>query len=136
MTELIESKKLEFCTVSLRSDGIIENRFLWDTPYEITAAKLLEIDTTIKSMYKGERRPILSVAGLYGSMTPEARSLNIFHKEETIAIGLVIQSASQRLLANFYFRIKKAPFPIKFFKTEAEAVNWLQEQLKFERIAS
>lgn len=136
MTELIETKNLGFCSVSLRSDGIIENRFLWDVPYEITAEKLLEISAAIQSMFKGERRSILSIAGLYGSMTPEARALNTFHKENTIAIGLVIQSASQRLLANFYFRIKKAPFPVKFFKTEAEAVDWLREQKRLEKMAS
>jgi len=136
MSEIVESITLDFCTISLRSDGLIENRFVWDTPYEITTEKLIEINSAIKSMYKGKRRGIVSIAGLYGSMTPEARQLDMFHDDHTIAIALIIQSTSQRLLANFYFRVKKAPFPVKFFKTEAEAAEWLYQQCRQAKMAS
>ena len=51
----------------------------------------------------------------------------------TIAIGLIIQSLAQRLLANFFFKINKAPYPVKFFKTELEATVWLHQQLELER---
>jgi len=136
MVEYTESIVLECCTVSLRIDGIIEIRFLWDTPYEITAEKLIAINDAIKSLYKGEKRAIISIAGLYGTLTQEAKELNTFHGSDTVALGLIIQSASQRLIANFYFKIKKAPYPVKFFKTEPEATEWLYEQVKQNKLAS
>jgi len=129
MSKIIESIELEFCTISLREDGIVEQRFEREEPYSITAEVLQEFDDTIKKICKGEQRCILSIPGLYGTMTPEARKVKVFEDTgHTIAIALIIQSLSQRLLANFFFKINKAPYPVKFFKNEIEATLWLREQ--------
>jgi len=127
----IRQIELEFCTVSLREDGIIENRFLRDVPYEITEGQLIQISEAISKLSKGRKDAILSIAGLYGSMTPEARKIDINKDSEyTLAIALVIQDLSQRLLANFYFKLKKVEYPVKIFKDEHEAANWLQQQIR------
>jgi len=129
MAKLIESIELEFCTISLREDDIVEQRFVREDPYSITAEVLQEFDDTIKKICNGEQKCILSIPGLYGSMTPEARKVPVFKDaNHTIAIALIIQSLSQRLLANFFFKINKAPYPVKFFKNEIEATLWLREQ--------
>ena len=126
----IQQIELEFCTISLREDGIIENRFLRDVPYEITENQLIQITDAISKLSSGRKDAILSVAGLYGSMTPEARKISInTDNEYTLAIALVIQDLSQRLLANFYFRIKKVNYPVKIFKSEEEATSWLYQQI-------
>lgn len=126
----IQQIELDFCTISLREDGIIENRFLRDVPYEITENQLIQITDAISKLSSGRKDAILSVAGLYGSMTPEARKISInTDNEYTLAIALVIQDLSQRLLANFYFRIKKVNYPVKIFKSEEEATNWLYQQI-------
>ena len=117
MSLIIESIELEFCTISLREDGIIEQRFVREDPYSITAEVLQKFDETFKKLANGERKCILSIPGLYGSMTPEARKVKVFEDTgHTIAIGLIIQSLSQRLLANFFFKINKAPYPVQFFQ--------------------
>ena len=126
----IQQIELDFCTISLREDGIIENRFLRDVPYEITESQLIQISDAISKLSSGRKDAILSVAGLYGSMTPEARKISInTDNEYTLAIALVIQDLSQRLLANFYFRIKKVNYPVKIFKSEEEATSWLYQQI-------
>jgi len=131
MATIIESIELDFCTISLRSDGIIEQRFAREDPYEITAEVLQEFIDAIKSLYKGEQRCILSIPGLYGSITTEARKVSIQEDNpNTIAIGLIIESLSQRLLSKFYFKINRVPYPVQFFKSEIEATLWLNEQNK------
>lgn len=133
MATIIESIELDFCTISLRSDGIIEQRFAREEAYEITAEVMQEFIDAIKSLYKGERRCVLSIPGLYGSITAEARKVNIQEdNSNTIAIGLIIESLSQRLLSKFYFKINKVPYPVQFFKTEIEATMWLHEQNKLQ----
>jgi len=131
MATIIESIELDFCTISLRSDGIIEQRFAREDPYEITEEVMQEFIDAIKSFYKGKQRCILAIPGLYGTITAEARKMSIREEHpNTIAIGLIIESLSQRLLSKFYFKINKVPYPVKFFKNEIEATLWLQEQNK------
>ena len=131
MATIVESIELEFCTISLRSDGIVEQRFAKNDPYEITAEVLQEFIDAITSLSKGKQRCILVIQGLYGSITAEARKMSIQEgNSNTIAIGLIVQSLSQRLLAKFYFKINKVPYPIQFFKSEIETVVWLHEQNK------
>ena len=131
MATIIESIELDFCTISLRSDGIIEQRFAREDPYEITAEVMQEFIDAIKSLYKGEQRCIIVIPGLYGTITAEARKMSIQEENSnTIAIGLIIESLSQRLLSKFYFKINKVPYPVQFFKSEIEATLWLHEQNK------
>ena len=131
MATIIESIELDFGTISLRSDGIIEQRFAREDPYEITPEVLKEFIDAIKSLSKGKPRCILSIPGLYGSITTEARKVSIQEgNSNTIAIGLIIESLSQRLLSKFYFKINRVPYPVQFFKSEIEATLWLHEQNK------
>tara|TARA_B110000495_G_C22668925_1_gene395460 strand:- start:183 stop:605 length:423 start_codon:yes stop_codon:yes gene_type:complete len=131
MTTIIESIEFDFCTISLRSDGIIEQRFAKEDPYEITVEVLEGFIDAIKSLYKGKQRCILVIPGLYGSITAEARKMSIQDENSnTIAIGLIIESLSQRLLSKFYFKINKVPYPVQFFKSEIESTLWLHEQNK------
>ena len=131
LATIIESIELEFCTISLRSDGIVEQRFAKNDPYEITAEVLQEFIEAIKSLSKGKPRSILVIPGLYGSITAEARKMSIQEgNSNTTAIGLIIESLSQRLLSKFYFKINKVPYPVQFFKSEIEATLWLHQQNK------
>jgi hypothetical protein len=134
--EFIEKIQLEFCTVSLREDGIIENRFLNDTTYEIDSHHLIEIADAITHLAKGSPKAILSIAGLYGSISAEARKVDINAANVyTLALALVIQELSQRMLANFYFKLKRIDYPVKTFKNEADAITWLQQQIRMNQMA-
>ena len=128
--------KFDFCTVTLREDGILENRFLWDVPYEVDSIHLKESSEAMTLLSKGSPMPVLSVAGLYGSMTTDARNVDINNAESyTLALALVIHSLSQRLLSNFYFKIKKVSYPVKTFKTAEDAEQWLLQQVRVQRKA-
>lgn len=123
--------KLEFCTITLRNDGIIENRFTMHQPYEIDGHHVREIADSVTLLSKGKKCPVLNVAGLYGSMTLDARKVDINDADNyTLALALVISELHQRLLANFYFKLKQVNYPVKTFKTEDDAVEWLHEQVR------
>jgi len=132
--DYIQQIKLDFCTISLRNDGVIENRFLMDTPYEIDADSLEKIANAMTVLSRGNKMPILSIAGLYGTISPEARKVDINDANNyTLALALVIRELHQRLLAIFYFKLKKIDYPVKTFKNEVEALEWLNHQVRLNK---
>ena len=90
-----------------------------------------EMADTISRLSNKNKVAILSIAGLYGSITPDARKVDI-NKDEayTLAIALVINELSQRLLANFFFKLRRINYPVKTFKNEDEATEWLHQQIR------
>jgi predicted metal-dependent phosphoesterase TrpH len=42
------------------------------------------------------------------------------------AMAIISDSAFGTMMANMFFKIKKQPFPVKMFKDEAEARDWLK----------
>jgi hypothetical protein len=45
------------------------------------------------------------------------------------AIGVISNSSVGTMAANLFFKLKKQPYPVKFFKDEAEAKEWLKQYL-------
>lgn len=126
----IQRIQLEFCTVSLREDGIIESRFLTELPYEINPQDVSIIASAISQLSNGKQVAIINISGLNGTISPEARKVDFNNvSSHTLALALVIQELSQRLLANFYFKIKNVDYPVKTFKSEEEAIEWLKQQI-------
>lgn len=102
----------------------------------VKSKDIIDTANAMITLAKGEKKAVLSIAGLYGSMTPEARDVDITGASEyTLALGLVIFNLPQRLLANFYFKIKQIDYPVKTFKTEGEAVSWLYQQVRVNKSA-
>lgn len=48
-----------------------------------------------------------------------------------LADAFVIQSLSQKLVANFYMNFHKPSVPTRFFNSEVEALEWLKQQKQF-----
>lgn len=131
--EIISSVDTVLTVVSKRADGIIEIRFKTDE-YEVTVADQLEIEQAILSLTEGGQLAfhILVVPGFYGSITKEAREMEMFSSEaykNQKSISVVIQSFPNRLLGKLYFSLKriKPTFPHKLFDTEDNAINWTNE---------
>lgn len=126
--DYIDSEDLGFCRVSLRKDELIEIRFNYDTPYEIDAAAMVAIGRSIDKKYREKKRGIIAIPGLYGTMTKEARKIDMFKNAHmTLGVAVVIPGLAQRLLASFYFKMKPPPYPNKNFRLEKDAIEWLLE---------
>ena len=97
---------------------------------EMTVAKLQEANDAMEKMANGEKELILFITHPLGQMTAEARKYPITEQKlrYTLAQAVVVHSMSTLLLANFYVRMKRFPFPYKVFRSREKAIVWLRRQ--------
>lgn len=130
MITLENSITTSVCTVSLRSDGICELRFI--ESYDVDVAEIHELNKAIEALSANiDSKLILSVPGKYGSVTKEARDMDpcAQYGDNTKALALVLPSIHQKLLARLFFKMVTKPnYTYQFFKTEEAAVKWLLNQ--------
>ena len=126
--EIIESHSTKYATISLRSDGITEIRFIEE--YELVPQDVYDIQDGILKIGKSHPLYILVIPGPLGGITREARDVPMFKGSPAKAIGIVTKMIHQRILGNLYFKFKKEEFSnYKMLKTEALAEAWLIEEL-------
>jgi hypothetical protein len=111
--------------VFLRPDDIICIHLKED--YCVEMEDLRTIDAAIKKVAMGRKHPVLSIGGRYTTFSQDALkdSTNPQHFIYTYADAFVTKSTHQRLLANFYVKIKRPPVPTRYFEKTEEAVAWL-----------
>jgi hypothetical protein len=136
-----ESEKLftfstSLADVSRRADRIIEVRFRLQE-YEVDVAEILEIRDGIKKILENDPSPfpLLVVPGSYGTITKEAREMEMFDDDvlkHQLAMALVVPTLSQRIIGSLYIKLKKKKLlsPYKLFNSEKTALNWLRKQIK------
>ncbi len=80
---------------------------------------------------KGIPKPIIFDMRNLKDIKPSAASQ--FLSEEAIKItkacAVIINSVSSvsQIAINFYMKLSNSPFPVKFFRREEEAIEWLKE---------
>lgn len=80
---------------------------------------------------KGNPYAYLATMGEFSQVTSEAKKL-LSSKgitENTVAKALLIQSLSDRIMANFYLKLNKPYVTTKIFTDKLKAIVWLQQQL-------
>lgn len=124
---ILYSKQLTFGKLELRCDGIIKYSLVDN--YEIQKQDVLQISAETKKIANGKRIPLLIVTGAYTSISSEAfEALDSKESlEYSLAEAFVIKSTPQRLLADFYLRIKKPYVPTAYFANEEKALEWLKK---------
>lgn len=83
-----------------------------------------------RTIMKTEKVFVLTIANTGAESSPEVR--NIFASQQRsgfkIAEAFVISSLAQRIVANYVMKFQKPSHPLRFFNSEAEAMNWLLGQ--------
>lgn len=130
-TEYLNSIETSLTIISVRKDEIIEIRFKLNN-YEVDVNDQLEIHDAFVKLTDNGRIPyhILVVPGQYGSITKEAREMEMF---ETIAfqnqnsLAIVVHGLPQRILGTLYLTLKKnkPKYPCKLFDSEELAMKWI-----------
>lgn len=118
------------------SDGyVFRNEFGFiecvpDPDVELTVDRLEESMDAIETLAANNRVCILMMTHPRSSMSKEARNYPITERKlnYTLAQAIVVTSMSTLLLANFYVKMKKFPFPYRVFKSREKAIEWLQEK--------
>lgn len=89
----------------------------------------LELLVSMQKEMGAKQLPVLVICNEYASTNVEL--LNTLAKNEnnpySKADAFVIKSLAQKILANFYFKIKKPERPTRFFNDIDEARNWLMQ---------
>ena len=108
------------------ADGILRSIMLPGD--EETLADAEENVRASVGLSNGRRYPVLADGRQTRSVDRAAR-LHYAGPELTatiLAMAVVVASPVQRVIANFFLRLHKPPYPCRLFTVEAEALAWLQ----------
>jgi hypothetical protein len=115
-------------TISLNEDGYFD-LYIKDN-VEILIEDVLLIIESQKSLC-GESIPSLISGGKYATTNMDV--MKFLAKNENMPYSkisaYVANSASQKLLGNFYLKINRPERPTRFFNDRDEAVNWIKQYL-------
>ena len=121
----IRKEDIGFAVYELQEDDSVILRLADDLMIDLEKAKMM--DVALSKITQEQPKKILVLNGKYTSATTEARTF-LASKSKLRQISkcsVTIHSLSQRILANFFIRVNKPPFPVKFFNTEEAAEKWL-----------
>ncbi|MDR6620884.1 STAS/SEC14 domain-containing protein [Sinomonas atrocyanea] len=111
---------------SLSFDGTGVLRLVWERGVDIDAPQAEAAMARVDAAAGQDRVPLLIDMATTSSVSRSARA--VFARPcAAAAIALLGASAVDRVLANFFLGVYKAPCPTKFFTDEARAVAWLAE---------
>lgn len=88
----------------------------------------IEIIKNILEITENKTYCVLIVAGEHSNVTVESMKIltSPIAMNYAIAKAYVIKSLPQKLMANFYIRFLRPEKPVKFFKNQNDAENWLK----------
>ncbi len=124
MSNIISTNRF---SILLHEEGYYELLINEDVEIEIDDIKDI-VDAQKK--LSGKRLPTLVSA--VGQAITNTETLGYISKNVNFpyskAGAYVVSSTSQRLLANFYLKLKRPERPTQFFQSKVEALKWVLEQ--------
>lgn len=120
---------LDFCKIVFHKAGFVELIFGNNTFMEVIDGQ--QIAEILSSYLEDKKVPVLQVLGKYMNFSKEAREFSLTEKgmKNVLISAFVLDSLPHKILANFYIKIDKPPFPTKFFATRKDALDWVTEFL-------
>lgn len=120
--------KIEFnkTSIALRDDGIMMVEIKAHEDIDVVLVK--RIVNSIERIGEGKRFPLLIILGENTLPNAEARAYVATPESDPYAKAeaYVINSFTQKLVANVYTSFNKPFRPTKFFTSEEKAVEWLK----------
>src|ERR1700690_465641 len=124
-----KQEDLDHSLIIKRTDGVIEVRCGDLAIYSIEKVK--ENHTCIEKFAEGKKVLVLTIAGIYTHVLPEARAYTAKgpHKNYIAAEAFLITSFPQWVLGNFFLRVNRPIVPAKVFliKDKEKAEKWLKK---------
>lgn len=123
----------DFGEVSIRRVGVVHAKVLHGVEIDLEKAQVYH--SLVKHLTKSEKHStVIDLTGISG-ITPEAREyLQKTSSEwgQTVAVALVTNTFTARILANFFLSVNKPSYPVKIFTSNLDAQYWAKsEYLKF-----
>lgn len=123
----MKEKVLSNSRIRLSDDGIIIIYCKEDYQYELQ--DIQDLVEAAGELTGGKKMPTLTIPGKYTEASKEALDF-IFSKDSILyasADAYIAQSLSQKIIGNFYLKIKKPSIPTRLFSNEKSALEWLKK---------
>lgn len=121
----VEEVNLGHTKIWLGEDGIL--RILFYPKTEIDIVKAREVGAALVDVCAGKRRLVFADARNIKSISREAREYWATDEATKWSIAVAtLYTPVLKVLAGFYLKFNKPPFPIRFFTSETDAIAWLQ----------
>lgn len=123
--KISKKEDLGFVCYELREDDLVIVTIADDLMIDLEKATLM--DAAMRKITQEQPKKILVLNGKYTSATTEAREFLASRAKlkQIEKCSVIIHSLSQRILANFFIKVNKPPFPIRFFTSLDAAEKWL-----------
>lgn len=134
LSDPIEIIDLRHTLLSHRKDGIIVLQCNDNHTY--SKEEIIENHETIRKLSPHQKAFVLTIAGRYTSIEPEAKKYTAAGRHESFigAEAFVIHNLAQRILAQFYFKINKPIVASEYFTDLNKAEKWiLQQKINYEK---
>jgi len=127
MESCIRSEKIDAMKAELTLlEGNIVKMIIKDEVH-LEASDIREIAAAIQELVSGCNHTVLLLAGKYTSISKEATEISANEEisKNRFAKAIVTTSLAQRLMWNFFINLNVSSKPIKLFKEESVAIEWL-----------
>lgn len=131
-TNIAQQQDLDHSLIIQRTDGLVELRCADVVIY--SAAKVKENHECLKRFAAGKKIVVLTIAGYYTHVLPEARKYTAKgpHRDFIAAEAFLITSFPQWILAFVFLKINRPIVPANVFrfKHKDKAEKWLMKFVK------
>lgn len=116
----------EFCSIKLRSDGIMQINTMLDVEYDLKEVSI--VVENVLSLAENKEYYLLIVTSEDANVTLESMKLlsDPIAMSYAKAKAYVINAPAQKIMANFYLKVIKPNKPVRFFKNQNDAEMWLK----------
>ncbi len=117
---------LSCADVWMGEDGIL--RLIYHPNAKVTVKEAIEIGEAISHTSRGRMHPVYGDMRGLKSMTREARGY--FSSQELTqwtSAAATYDSLISKVIVDFYLKLNKPPYPMKYFTSEESAIEWLME---------
>jgi hypothetical protein len=123
--KIVQKEDLGFVSYELREDDVVIVRIGDDVMIDLEKATLM--DAALRKITQEQPKKLFVFNGQYTSATADAREFlaSKAKLKQVEKCSVIIYSLSQRILANFFIKVNKPPFPIRFFNSREAAEKWL-----------
>jgi len=126
--KIIKKEDLGFVSYELREDDVVIVRIGDDVMIDLEKATLM--DAALRKITEEKPKKLFVLNGQYTSADAPAREFLASRAKlkQVAKCSVIIHSLSQRILANFFIKVNKPPFPIRFFNSYEAAEKWLFQE--------
>jgi len=134
---VIRTLNIRTGTVSLLEGQLLYFKFLDEIT--LTVEDVIELSNANIALTGSDMYFSIVVPGLRNDLTKEAREFDFYkalnRKPTCIAEAVIVTELPTRIVTDFYYKLRRFPYPTKAFASEAKALEWFRMIRPFTQLA-